>query len=248
MFSHALLHSAVCMSLNSLILQELFVDHHVKAHVTQLPAGQQPRPEYLLPLAGAQVSRMPKYRSFNPMSDAEPITEKERLVEARQWSAAFAEDYRYNIAVGQMHEHKDTCFKYVVEKGARKSKHCQFRSLVSLLTIGAAKQVVSPRSAGTFLEGGSNGPAQVSLRGNCDFQNMLRTFKNYGFFGHAHHDDLRDPLPDEAAVRANQEDIELEASLSERIKEVVESRKEKGLPPRSVLSIGSEFLRAHGRR
>ena len=64
------------------------------------------------------------------MSDAEPITEKERLLEARQWSAAFAEDYRYNIAVGQMHEHKDTCFKYVVEKGARKSKHCQFRSLV----------------------------------------------------------------------------------------------------------------------
>ena len=42
------------------------------------------------------------------------------------WRAAFAEDYRCNIAVGQIHEHKATCFKYVVQQGLRKAKHCRF--------------------------------------------------------------------------------------------------------------------------
>jgi len=28
--------------------------------------------------------------------------------------------------VGQMHLHKDTCFKYVIDKGVRKAKHCRF--------------------------------------------------------------------------------------------------------------------------
>ena len=35
------------------------------------------------------------------------------------------------------------------------------------------------------LEGSSNGPAQVSVRGNTDFQSMLRTFPD-GFHGEGH--------------------------------------------------------------
>ena len=49
-----------------------------------------------------------------------------RDAEAAAWRSAYARDYHDNIAVGQMHEHKDTCFKYVIDKSVRFAKHCRF--------------------------------------------------------------------------------------------------------------------------
>ena len=72
------------------------------------------------------MSRMPRYRLLAPLTLDAPVTEEERREEARLWREAFCEDYRCNIAVGQMHLHKDTCFKYVIDKGVRKAKHCRF--------------------------------------------------------------------------------------------------------------------------
>ena len=106
--------------------EEAFVDHHIRDHIADLPAGAEPRPEYLLPLTGAQVSRMPRYRLLEPMTADCPVTEEERREEARLWAFAYSEDYRGNIAVGQIHQHKDTCFKYVIQQGLRKAKHCRF--------------------------------------------------------------------------------------------------------------------------
>ena len=99
------------------------------------------------------------------------------------------------------------------------------------------------------LEGNSNGPAQVSLRGNCDFQNMLRTFK-VGFYKNGSHDELRDPLNDEAghSVLSQEEDAAFETSLPKKIKEITESRREKGLPPRSFTTIERELRRLHAKR
>ena len=90
--------------------EDLFVDHHARDHLASLPTGIAPKKEFTLPLTGAQVSRMPRYRMLGPMTRSSPSTDEERREEARQWAAAYAEDYRLNIAVGQMHEHKSTCF------------------------------------------------------------------------------------------------------------------------------------------
>ena len=106
--------------------EELFVDHHVREHAARLPLGAEPKPEYLLPLTGAQVSRMPRYRLLAPMTSDYPVTAEERHEEALLWASAYSEDYRGNIAVGQIHQHKDTCFKYVIQQGLRKAKHCRF--------------------------------------------------------------------------------------------------------------------------
>ena len=106
--------------------EDLFVDHHVRQHIANLRVGQEPRPDYVLPLTGAQLSRMPHYRLLMPVTEEIPITESARREEAAAWRQLYAEDYRCNIAVGQMHQHKDTCFKYVVNKGIRKAKHCRF--------------------------------------------------------------------------------------------------------------------------
>ena len=38
--------------------EERVVDHHVQAHAASLFPGQEPKPEYLLPLTGAQLSRL----------------------------------------------------------------------------------------------------------------------------------------------------------------------------------------------
>ncbi len=43
--------------------EELFVDHHVREHAAHLSAGQEPKPSYLIPLTGAQLSRMPTCRA-----------------------------------------------------------------------------------------------------------------------------------------------------------------------------------------
>ena len=101
--------------------EEFFVDHHIRAHAECLP-----QPDYLIPLTGAQVTRMPSYRLLQPMAGYSRGTAEDRAEEAAAWGRAYAEDYRLNIAVCQMHEHKDTCFKYVVQKGMRKARNCRF--------------------------------------------------------------------------------------------------------------------------
>ena len=106
--------------------EELFVDHHVKEHREQLLEGEKPKADYLLSLTGAQVSRLPHYRLLRPRTDDNMETKEGRLAEAAKYREEFVEDYRLNMAVGQMHEHKDTCFKYVVDAGLRKAKHCRF--------------------------------------------------------------------------------------------------------------------------
>ena len=55
-----------------------------------------------------------------------PESEDERRAECTLWREAFAEDYRRNISAFQMHEHRDTCFKYKIQEGVRKAKHCRF--------------------------------------------------------------------------------------------------------------------------
>ena len=121
-------------------VEDLFTDHHVKKHRGELLEGVKPKPDYLLPLTGAQVSRMPHYRLLGKQNEegdgkydddddedqGESMSKKAERREAARWKEKFCEDYRLNIAVGQMHEHKDTCFKYVIEAGLRKSKHCRF--------------------------------------------------------------------------------------------------------------------------
>ena len=92
--------------------EDLFVDHHMRAHQQELLQGEKPKKDYLVPLTGAQASRMPHYRFLFPSNGAKPVTEAEKLAEAALWRDKFVEDYRLNMAVGQMHEHKDTCFKY----------------------------------------------------------------------------------------------------------------------------------------
>ena len=49
--------------------EELFVDHHVREHAAQVRPGEVPKPEFLLPLTGAQLSRMPHYRRLGPMTE-----------------------------------------------------------------------------------------------------------------------------------------------------------------------------------
>ena len=82
---------------------DLFVDHHVRRHTEQVRLGDKPVPEHLIPLTGAQLSTVPEYRLLSQM-------------DATSWGRAYAKDYKGNISVGQMHVHKDTCFKYVKEK------------------------------------------------------------------------------------------------------------------------------------
>ena len=109
-----------------LATEPLFVDHHIQKHLDSLPAGAESSSRYLLPQTGAQVCRLPRYRLLQPTTDDDLDTEEGRLAEATRYRQLYAEDYRSNIAVGQMHQHKDTCFKYVVDKGMRFAKHCRF--------------------------------------------------------------------------------------------------------------------------
>ena len=69
---------------------------------------------------------LPHYRLLQPCTDDDLQDEEGRLKEAAAWRRLYARHYRGNIAVGQMHAHKDTCFKYVVDKGMKIAKHCRF--------------------------------------------------------------------------------------------------------------------------
>ena len=103
-----------------------FVDHHEQAYLAALPAEASAKSSYNIPLTGAQQSRMPHYRQLVSMLGFTPKSEEERRREADLWKTAHVTDYRQCIAVGQMHVHKDTCFKYVVDRGVKKAKHCRF--------------------------------------------------------------------------------------------------------------------------
>ena len=76
------------------------------------------------------------------------------------------------------------------------------------------------------LEGSSNGPSQVGLRGNVDYQNMMRTLKN-GFIGSGAADVLRgEPMSvEEQAALDETEEAEFEASLPARVQAVLAKTK-----------------------
>ena len=65
--------------------EELFVDHNVREHHAHLPAGMEPRPDYLIPLTGAQLSRMPRYRLLGPMTADMPVTQEDSRAEGALW-------------------------------------------------------------------------------------------------------------------------------------------------------------------
>ena len=62
---------------------------------------------------------MPHFRLLAPVTEDDLDTPEGRSAEAAAWAQAYTTNYRANIAVGQMHEHKDTCFKYCVDKTVR---------------------------------------------------------------------------------------------------------------------------------
>ena len=68
------------------------------------------------------------------------------------------------------------------------------------------------------MEGSSNGPGQVSIRGNTDYQSMLRTFLDG--FTRSLPDWLRQPPRTEKQVAAAEalEDEQFEAELPKKIK------------------------------
>ncbi|CAK0803316.1 unnamed protein product [Prorocentrum cordatum] len=103
-----------------------FEDHHLRRHRMSLAPEARPMSEYMVPQTGAQLCRLEHYRLLRPTTGDDLETAAGRSAEAAAWAARYAEDYRQDIAVGQMHQHKDTCFKYVVEKSMRFARHCRF--------------------------------------------------------------------------------------------------------------------------
>ena len=271
----------------------LFEDHHVSRAKAASPELVEPPKEYLLPQTGAQLAKLPHYRLFLPTCIADLDTEEGRRNEADNWRRLYSEDYRQNIAVGQMHMHKDTCFKYVMDKSIRVAKHCRFHfcHFVRLFLRGkgeenttkhvrevvlarTGKDRVLPRKpadeqepimfpldtcgsplplsptsalgptvntdwehgkAGLVMpirwnpmEGSSNGPAQVSIRGNTDYQSMMRTFLQG--FTRSLPDWLRQPPRTEKQVAADEalEDEQFEAELPKKIKTHTETASPQG--------------------
>ena len=110
--------------------EDLFIDHYIREHLEQLPTDVEPPPinrlKYKLLLTGAQITRRPKYRLLQSMLGRIPRSAEDNREEAALWSQAFCEDYRLHVADSMIHVHKDTCFKYVIQEGLWKSKHCRF--------------------------------------------------------------------------------------------------------------------------
>ncbi len=287
-------------------VQEPFVDHHVQQYLSTLPEGQEPKSKFLIPRTGAQCSRMPKYRELKPMTPTIPATAAERSHEARLYSAAYAEDYRQNISAGQMRMHKATCFKYVVEKGVKKAKHCRFHfcNFVSLalrvmengvnrirnfVFARTGKDLVLPRQPGQPMpcsapvdengdpiplhptakvgatvnvddahgrggcvmptrwnpnERSSNGPAQVSVRANTDFQSMRKTFKDGFTEGR---DEIRDPAYTEADLDElhRQGDKAFAGQLQEAVENLAKERQAKGLEYKCAEALAEDLWRDH---
>ena len=291
----------------------LFEDHHVHRHRRSLLAGAQPLPDYLIPQTGAQLCMLPHYRLLQPCTDDDLQDQEGRLKEAAAWRGLYARHYRGNIAVGQMHAHKDTCFKYVVDKGMKIAKHCRFHfnHFVRLFLPGAsadgkpkpAREVVFARTGKDLvlpsdptaiagpnlypvgddgeliplrptrqlgpsvvtdpdhgkeglvvpirwnpLEGSSNGPAQVSICGNCDYQNMMRTLCD-GF-----NKDLPDKLRDlrigggAALAQEDEEETAFEANLGKKVAAAMQQRLRKGMEEKSAEDIEEELRNAREKR
>ena len=284
---------------------EFFVDHHIRQHRDGLQPGDTPKTDYLLPLKGAHLSRMPAYRLLKPVTEDVPLTEEDMRAEAKIWSQAFAEDYRGCISLGMMHEHKDTCFKYVIQQGVQKAKHCRFHfnhfvkvavrrvengvsRVLDKVFARTGKDLVLPRQPGQQtpnlieideetgepkelkptcclgptvitdvsrgmhgrilpirwnpLEGSSNGIAQVSVRGNLDYQSMLRTFDN-GFHTASLRDELRDPPVSDLDLERERclADAVFESELGAAVQAVQQEHRKKNLPEKTVEVISAEL-------
>ncbi len=291
----------------------LFEDHHLRRHREALPAGEQAMRDFLVPQTGAQLCKLPHYRLLQPTTDDDLETEEGRHREAATWRRLYAEDYHQNVAVGQMHAHKDTCFKYVIDKALRFAKHCRFhfchfvklwlrgrgddgkvRSAREVTLARTGKDLVlpldpaskeepdlrpldengepaalrpTPQLGATVvtdpdhgkdglvipirwnpLEGSSNGPAQVSVRGNTDYQSMMRTVW-HGFRTDLR-DDLRDPPPTEAEAAAleEQEEQNFEANLPDKVAAVLKERRRKGLDEKSSEEMAEDIRQARLQR
>ena len=127
-----------------------FVDHHVQAAAASASAGAKAKSVYAVPLTGARLSRMPRYRGLESCTGTLPATEEERREEANAWKETFANDYRECISAGQMHVHTDTCFKYEAGKRVKKAKHSGFTSATSLLSRSARLLTARAASAISF--------------------------------------------------------------------------------------------------
>jgi len=286
----------------------LFEDHHIRKHREALPAGSEAMRDYLVPQTGAQLCRLPHYRLLQPTTDDDLETEDGRRNEAATWRRLYSEHYYGNIAVGQMHAHKDTCFKYVVDKAVRFAKHCRFHfcHFARLFLKGVAsegkpkpdrevvlartgKELVLPRDPASKqepdlhpvtedgeplplkptrqlgptvvtdphhgkdglvvpirwnpMEGSSNGPTQVSVCGNVDYQSMMQTLRE-GFSADVP-DRLRNSQTDaEAAAAAEQEDERFKADLPRKAAALLKQRHRKGVDEKSVEELEEQLWQA----
>ena len=292
----------------------LFEDHHIRKHRESLPVGSAAMRDYLVPQTGAQLCRLPHYRLLQPTTDDDLETEAGRQNEANTWRSLYAEHYRGNVAVGQMHAHKDTCFKYVIDKAVRFAKHCRFhfchfvrlflrgtssdgkpKALREVVLARTGKDLVLPRNPASKVEpdlypvdddgglvplrptaqlgptvntdpdhgkhglvvpirwnpteGSSNGPVQVSICGNSDYQNMMRTLGE-GFYSPDLPDRLRDPLPsaDEAVLLEQQDDERFEDTLAKKVAGALKERRRRGLEEKSAEELEQEIRNARLRR
>ena len=97
---------------------------------------------FKIPLTGGVASRLPHYRilperlhtcSCEPCiqrSDAyhwESNGTADHIAEAAEWVSAFADDHVQLCSVsGHVHQHHQTCFKYIEDGGRAKPQHCRF--------------------------------------------------------------------------------------------------------------------------
>ena len=98
------------------------------------------------------------------------------------------------------------------------------------------------------LEGSSNGPVQVSLRGNADYQNMLQTLQDG--FNPSVPDTLRGVhyAAGAAVADAQHADSAFEKQLPRNIKAALTARAKKGLEEKSAADIEEELRAARERR
>ena len=291
-------------------VEPLFEDHHIRRKRESMPMISPEFDRYVIPQTGAHLCKLPHYRLLKPLTEDDLETAEGVKAEAAAYREAYSQDYRLSIAVGQMHEHKDTCFKYVMDKAIRFAKHCRFHFnhfviLCVIMTGGdskaskskrdvtfarTGKELILPRAPGdplpelcpldadgkqqalkpttslgptvdtddhhgkqglvkpirwNPLEGSSSGPCQVGLRGNVDYQSMLRTFT----------DGFNPDVPDRLRGAPNTEkDNELaeaaeleqfEDRLPARVQKEVAARKKRGQDHKQPEDIEEELREAH---
>ena len=75
-----------------LATEPLFKDHHIAKHHAELQPGETPKPDYLVRLTGAQLSRLPHYRLLcpcYPFTCEDLESEDGRRREAEAWASIF---------------------------------------------------------------------------------------------------------------------------------------------------------------